>query len=85
MSVYGRIYGAGNSDIPPQEKTLPEMKPEEPKNKPSQRRKNAPSLLSGLLPDGIDRDTLLIAAILLLLLKEGGDIRLVLALGYILL
>lgn len=42
-------------------------------------------LLGGLLPDGIDSDTLLIAALLLLLLKEGGDIKLLLALGYILL
>ena len=33
----------------------------------------------------IDADKLLIAALLLLLMKEGGDMRLILALGYILL
>ncbi|MBO5343325.1 MAG: hypothetical protein J6A57_02615 [Ruminococcus sp.] len=32
---------------------------------------------------GIDRDTLLVAAVMLLMLKNGGDIRLILALGYI--
>lgn len=32
---------------------------------------------------GIDRDTLLTAAVLLLMIKNGGDIRLILALGYI--
>ncbi len=42
-------------------------------------------LLGSILPDGIDSDTLLIAALLFMLLKEGGDIRLVIALGYILL
>lgn len=32
---------------------------------------------------GIDRDTLLTAAVLLLMIRNGGDIRLILALGYI--
>lgn len=31
----------------------------------------------------IDRDTLLTAAVLLLMVKNGGDMRLILALGYI--
>ncbi|MDE5765120.1 MAG: hypothetical protein K2I00_09170 [Ruminococcus sp.] len=33
----------------------------------------------------IDRDTLLLGALIYLLLKDGGDMRLILALGYILL
>lgn len=33
----------------------------------------------------IDKDTLLIGALIYLLIKEGGDMRLILALGYILL
>ncbi len=32
---------------------------------------------------GIDRDTLLTAAVMLLMIRNGGDIRLILALGYI--
>lgn len=37
------------------------------------------------LPFKIDHDTLLIAALLFLLIKDGGDMKLILALGYILL
>lgn len=33
--------------------------------------------------ESIDRDTLLTAAVLLLMVKNGGDMRLILALGYI--
>ncbi|MBR6579902.1 MAG: hypothetical protein IKK66_01220 [Ruminococcus sp.] len=32
---------------------------------------------------GLDRDTLLTAAVMLLMIKNGGDMRLILALGYI--
>ena len=49
-------------------------------------RKNAPS--AGLLSDisgSLDGDRMLIAALLLMLLREGGDMRLILALAYILL
>lgn len=41
-------------------------------------------MLKGLLSEGIDADKLLIAAVLLLLLHEGGDRKLLIALGYIL-
>lgn len=41
-------------------------------------------LLSGLL-GSIDRDMLLTASVFLLMLRNGGDMRLVLALGYIML
>ncbi len=33
--------------------------------------------------EALDRDTLLTAAVLLLMMKNGGDMRLILALGYI--
>ena len=46
--------------------------------------KNAAGLLSEIT-GSLDGDKLLIAALLLLLMREGGDIRLILALGYILL
>lgn len=45
-------------------------------------------ILSGILGDifggGLDSDKLLIAALLILMIKEGADIKLILALGYIL-
>lgn len=44
---------------------------------------------SGISPEkkllNIDRDTLLVGALIYLLIKDGGDMRLILALGYILL
>lgn len=45
---------------------------------------NDDKIQGGLLAS-IDRDTLLTAAVLLLMLKNGGDMRLILALGYIML
>lgn len=41
-------------------------------------------LIDEFLDGGIDSDKLLIAAILYLLIKEGADIKLIIALGYIL-
>lgn len=41
-----------------------------------------PEKRNGIL-GGIDRDTLLTAAVMLLMLRNGGDMRLILALGYI--
>jgi hypothetical protein len=63
-----------NADIPP----------DKPSGKPAP---DVGKLLSDLLGKGslLDRDRLLIGALLLLLLREGGDIRLIIALGYILL
>ena len=42
------------------------------------------SILGGLAGD-LDADKLLTAALLLLMLREGSDMRLILAIGYILL
>ncbi len=79
MSVYGGNYRnannirqAGGADIPPRikEKKIPVKNRE---------------MFGGILPKGIDRDTLLIAALLLVLIKEGGDMKLILALAYIIL
>jgi len=100
MSVYGRNYkrssypqrqlsGGAKSDIPPVSESVPQPeKTEFAEEKQSVGRvapPNISALLGKLMPNGIDSDTLLIAALLLMLLKEGGDIKLVLALGYILL
>ena len=87
-----QLAGRANSDIPPAPKPLPE--PEQPAPEPpkigkapagSAPQPNSSALLGNLMPGSIDSDTLLIAALLLILMKEGGDIKLVLALGYILL
>lgn len=82
-----QMYGREAADVPAPVPDLPE-----PESSGSARSVSAPKpsrrsagILGGLFPDGIDTDTLLIAALLLLLLKEGGDIKLILALGYILL
>lgn len=45
---------------------------------------NDDKLLGGLLAS-IDRDMLLTASVFLLMLRNGGDMRLILALGYIML
>ena len=91
MSVYGSGTARGSwepenrrrADIPPAPPPAIEQKKDiPPQTCAPQRRRD---LLGGILPDGIDSDTLLIAALLFLLLKEGGDIKLVIALGYILL
>lgn len=43
------------------------------------------SFIDDFLGGGIDDDKLLIAALLYMLIKEGADIKLIIALGYILL
>lgn len=43
------------------------------------------NLIEEFLGGGIDDDKLLIAALLYMLIKEGADIKLIIALGYILL
>lgn len=65
---------SSDADIPPDkppQKQLPDIN----------------SLLGDLLGGGslLDRDRLLIGALLVLLAREGADIKLILALGYILL
>jgi len=55
-----------------------------PENKPSSSGAGSPLSMLSELAGGLDSDKLLIAALLLLLMKEGGDKRLILALGYIL-
>ena len=70
----------GEGDIPPEGNAPPCHAPENSRHS---------SFISGVLGEFLgtvpDRDSLLIAAILLLLIREGGNIRLILALAYILL
>lgn len=89
MSVYDGRFGRNDRYRTPGKKDVPNSAPcdntEEKKRENFQRTGNQSGLLNGILPKGIDRDTLLIAALLFLLIKDGGDLRLILALGYILL
>jgi len=92
MSVYNsRRYGEKRHDMPesPQNvKTYADHPAEQPsagikqENTPKGK---SPADLFGEIAGSLDADKLLIAALLLLLMKEGGDKRLILALGYILL
>ena len=63
-----------NADIPPDKPRVPTGA-------------DLSSLLGGIVGKDflLDRDRLLIGALLLMLVREGADIRLILALGYILL
>ncbi len=57
-----------------------------PKNNHSVQRVNQPSEFLNRLFDGkIDSDKLMIIALMILLLKEGADMKLIIALAYILL
>lgn len=77
-SENAEYHDPGGPPQPPADIREPERKDEPKKN-----------ILSGLLGDifggGLDSDKLLIAALLILMIKEGADIKLILALGYILL
>ena len=91
------VYGSGNMDRMRMEavrrsqemhrrsqpsEPVPEIRADVPKIP----RNDLSDLLGKLLPDGKpDSDTLLIGALIWLLYKEGADIKLLLALAYILL
>ena len=67
--------------------SVPDIPPETaspPQRTDTRRSDNLGSLLGALSGRLADRDTLLTAVLLLLLLREGGDRRLILALAYIL-
>ena len=68
--------GVRKCDEPPPVKEAPEHK--------SEKGALFSNLIDEFLDGGIDSDKLLIAVILYLLVKEGADIKLIIALGYIL-
>lgn len=89
-SIGKRCGSYTESDIPPDmmdvcDSAADEEKTVQPQAKPpdSIHMKNKSGILEEVL-GSIDKDTLLIAAMLILLMKEGGDKRLIIALGYIL-
>ena len=86
--LYRGVYRNSAADLPPrnrcedicrkeQETVIDDIKP-----------KNEKKLLDGLIDDffegRVDSDKLLIAALLYILIKEGADIKLIIALVYIL-
>ncbi|MCM1008717.1 MAG: hypothetical protein NC485_12495 [Ruminococcus flavefaciens] len=69
------------------EDTAPPAENKSDKNKPSEKKQSGMQLnkfLEDFLGDSIDADKLLIAALIWLLIKEGADKKLIIALGYIL-
>lgn len=51
----------------------------------SSEKKDITSLIKSIIGEKLDSDKLLIAALMIILIKEGADMKLILALGYILL
>ncbi len=69
------------------EDTAPPVENKPTENKPSEKKQSGMQLnkfLEDFLGDSIDADKLLIAALIWLLIKEGADKKLIIALGYIL-
>jgi hypothetical protein len=73
------------ADLPPDIRECDAPPPEKQKSE-SKIEKSAlfSNLIDEFLDGGIDSDKLLVAVILYLLVKEGADIKLIIALGYIL-
>jgi hypothetical protein len=73
------------ADLPPD---IRECDAPPPVKEQSERKSEKSALFSNLIDEfldgGIDSDKLLVAVILYLLIKEGADIKLIIALGYIL-
>lgn len=88
MDCFKLYHGTGRNtaaDLPPDicKKETPESETESPNDK-NTKRHLFDSLIDEFLDGGIDSDKLLIAALLYMLIKEGADIKLIIALGYIL-
>ena len=88
MHCFKLYHGTGRNtaaDLPPDicQKEMKEHISEQQEDKNTKNR-IFDSLVDEFLDDGIDSDKLLIAAILYMLIKEGADIKLIIALGYIL-
>lgn len=76
-------------DLPPvrqEEKAIPEApRQTQPVSQPVQRGNQPAELLNRLFDGKIDSDKLMVIALMLLLIKEGADMKLIIALVYILL
>ncbi len=74
-----------NADIPPVNAPLPDDVPADAAPHTAETNRNSPADILRSLSGSLDADRLLIAAMLILLSKEGADTALILALAYILL
>lgn len=81
MRIYQNCPRNIAADIPPNEDKRCENKA---KSSQSPTVSSLKSILDDLLDGGIDSDKLLVAVLMYLLIKEGADIKLIIALGYIL-
>ncbi|SHM24286.1 hypothetical protein [Ruminococcus flavefaciens] len=86
--LYRGIYKAPAADLPPRNKSEElcrnECGPVFSDVKTDKEKKLLGGLADEFFEGGIDSDKLLIAALLYILIKEGADIKLIIALGYIL-
>ena len=86
--LYRGIYKNPAADLPPrnicEEKISKESENTIGDIKPKSDKKLLDGLVDEFFENGVDSDKLLIAALLYMLIKEGADIKLIIALGYIL-
>ena len=80
--TYGLFCNKRAADIPPVDVSQKKGSVQFENEYKKQEEKN---IVDELLGNGIDQDKLLIAALLYMLIKEGADMKLIIALGYILL
>lgn len=84
MKLYQETHRTSAADLPP---CIKEDKKSE-NSCETERKDKKGGLFDGIIDDffdgGVDSDKLLIAAILYMLIKEGADMKLIIALGYIL-
>lgn len=73
-------YKKACADLPPVTDEIEKKKA----NEKSPQRKLFNELIDDFFDGGIDSDKILIGALIYLLIKEGADIKLIIALGYIL-
>jgi hypothetical protein len=86
--LYSGVYKTPAADLPPYSKCEKicrnDAESEEKIIKNKKEKKTLDGLVNEFFEEGIDSDKLLIAVLLYTLIKEGADIKLIIALGYIL-
>ena len=86
--LYRGVYRTPAADLPPQRKCEEVYEKECINEKQDVKSEKEKKVLEGLVDEffegGVDSDKLLIAVLLYMLIKEGADIKLIIALGYIL-
>ena len=83
INLHHGIHRRSAADIPPFHEMCKAPHDEEEREK-SSKLKFLDALLDDIFDGAMDSDKLLIGAIIYMLIKEGADIKLIIALGYIL-